>query len=725
MPDRVFMPLEDSVREAADRFRLRGIVIDGVEVTQAIQYRGAADHLTDAADRRPDNSLRLVADKPAVVRVFVHTLFGEARDVTATVTLQRMKYGVWAQGSALGQNWPPRIVAEATPDYATERGRLGSSLNFTIPGAEMRGLMRLHVRVESAERASVDESDVVVSATLRQTLRVRGIPVRYLGPDAAGDQTELTAPTLADFQTTAAWTLNAWPVSPTPDITLAGAFTWQAPLLGAIPASGCPTSWSNLLFWLGVARVVDGNRPDRLYYALLPNGIPLGQATGCGGGDAGAGAGFAGDGMTMVHELGHVLGFTHAPCGPVTAIDAGYPAYEPYDSPSARTASIGEYGFDVTANTVMSPATARDFMSYCGPSWISLYHYRQLLQNPRLDPRTVPAPRDQFDLVEVEWPPRIGPRDPGPVERPVVDFLREVDPEDLVIVSGLLHDDERLEILSVLSLEAVPTVEGSWVSGAFVELVDGGGAVVSRAALRQVGHHPSCGCGPEGRDGEQPATLLVQALLPRPAEPVEGGSLRVLRDGDEIWSRQSPDRPPAVTDVAADVDGDRVLVRWTTERGSDAEVQSYVRISTDRGRSWQLLAFGADGSADAPLETAGEGRAMVQVVVSDGFSTVTSEPARIELPPRAPTVAILWPAEGVVVRGGVPLRLWGGAAASDGARLDGDEVEWELDGDRVASGPDAWVDLPDGDEHRVTLRVRSGGFESETTRGFTSVRVRE
>ena len=41
------------------------IFIRGVEVTQAIQYYRAAEHLTDPVDRGPDNSLILVAGKAA------------------------------------------------------------------------------------------------------------------------------------------------------------------------------------------------------------------------------------------------------------------------------------------------------------------------------------------------------------------------------------------------------------------------------------------------------------------------------------------------------------------------------------------------------------------------------------------------------------------------------------------------------------------------------------
>ena len=53
--------------------------IDGVEVSQAIQYYHAHRHLTDPADRGPDNSLGLVAYKPAWVRVYVR---GAIRAIT-------------------------------------------------------------------------------------------------------------------------------------------------------------------------------------------------------------------------------------------------------------------------------------------------------------------------------------------------------------------------------------------------------------------------------------------------------------------------------------------------------------------------------------------------------------------------------------------------------------------------------------------------------------------
>ncbi len=374
--------------------RFSDIFIDGVEVSQAIQYRKASEHLTDSTDRGPDNSIRLVADKPAMVRVYVHATRLDEAGVTGKVTFQRRRHGLWVDAGTLTQLFPATITAQSDPVYATERGSLWNSLNFIIPADTMRGHLRLKVHVEVLGRDLAADTELDVDASLLQTLRVRGIPVQYWGPDASGNQVQLAAPTLADFQAAAAWTLQAWPVSRTADIGLAGTFTWSNPLTGNISQGACPTSWNNLLFWLRVAKIIDGNRADRLYYALLPSGIPIGNTGGCGGGEAGVGAGFVGGGQTMAHELGHVLQFSHAPCGLVMGDpnDPGYPAYEPYDTTKNRTASIGEYGLDTTTPTIFSPSFAKDFMSYCSFPWVSLYHYQALLENSLLDPRWVSDP---------------------------------------------------------------------------------------------------------------------------------------------------------------------------------------------------------------------------------------------------------------------------------------------------------------------------------------------
>lgn len=729
MPENAWLNMRSPILEQAVKWRTRlfGIYVEGVEVTQALQWRGAAEHLTDPADRGPDNGLPLVADKPAMVRVYVQAIRADVTGIVGTVTLQRRRWGVWTDAETPAQQAPSSITARFAPPYAAERGSRWRSLNFLIAGSLMRGRMRLKVHVERTGDPGLSaDTEIEISASLRQTLRLRGIPVRYWGPDASGDQVRLAEPSLADFQAEAAWTCNAWPVSPTPDITLAGTFTWSNPLTGNINAGACPQSWNDLLFWLGIARMLDGNLTDRLYYALLPAGIPVGNAGGCGGGGAGVGAGFVGGGggVTMAHELGHVLGFGHAPCGLATGDmgDPSYPAYEPYDTTANRRASIGEYGFDVTTGSVLSPAVATDFMSYCPTDWVSLHHHTRLVPNERLAPTWLPAPRDTLpalhEEVPVRWPP--DPPEPPWVGH-ALDGVRPGEREGIIIVSGRLRDGE-VEIRHVLRVEAVPVAAGRRVAELRAELVTRDGEVLARGAVHRLTLHASggCGCGGSGHEGDdEPADALLQAILPDPGArgDTREAALRIVRGGEEVWRRDAPDRPPSVEDVDARLDGDDLHVRWRTEAPREEDLERFVRWSADDGRTWQLLAAGLTGDeavVGAGALTAGE--VLIQALVTDGFHTVAGEPARVAIPRRAPQVAILWPARGAAVRAGHPVRLWGMATASDGRTLDGDELSWELDGERVGPGGDLWAGLGGWEgEHVATLRAREGDLTAEAS----------
>ena len=698
-----------------DRFRINGIHIDGVEVTQVIQYRSADQHLTDPADRGPDNSIRFVADKPAMVRVYVRNFPTRVRGVTASVMLQRQRYGEWVDVAPLMQQGASTVTAEVSPDYAFERANLEQSLNFIIPAATMRGLLRLVVEARAPDDPFVARTSVDVNAFLMQTLRIRGIPVQYFGPDASGTAVRLPAPTMAEFQKTAVTTLRMYPVSQTPQISLAGTMTFSEPLTGAIVGGQCPQSWIDILFWLSLARIVDGNRTDSLYYALLPKGIPIGGASGCGGPGAGGGAGVSGDGMTMAHELGHVLGFAHAPCGlgVGAASDPAYPAYEPYDTPANRSATLGEYGFDVATGAVYPPNGAADFMSYCGPGWMSLYHMRKLLMHPQLDPTLVPGDRSTLPryLDEQYHGPTVFER-PGPDprfggRRIVADDFRRPVPQ--IVVTGVLLN-ERFEVRSVVRVATRPALIGQRIDDTFVELVDANRRVVDRTALRRIVLQAcggDCGCGGGcsgcGGCGDEPPSGLVQALL----DDVEGvQTLRVVRGDEALWSREAPPQTPSVWNVTAVVGDATLRVDWSSAAFDGYPVERAVRCSSDGGREWLALGVLLDvDTLTVPLDGLAYGDLLVQVIVSDGFFSTAADPVAVSIPHRAPTAVILWPVDGMTVRNTDLVRLWGTATANDGTSLAADCLHWTLDGESVGSGYEVWVPLPERDDHRVTLKI--------------------
>jgi hypothetical protein len=86
-------------------------------------------------------------------------------------------------------------------------------------------------------------------------------------------------------------------------------------------------------------------------------------------GGVGVGIGYTGERatMTFVHELGHVYGRPHSPCGV-----AGDPAF-PYSG-----GRIGSWGYDVLDRQLLDPFTTLDFMGYCSPRWVSDHTYEQL-----------------------------------------------------------------------------------------------------------------------------------------------------------------------------------------------------------------------------------------------------------------------------------------------------------------------------------------------------------
>lgn len=703
---------------------LNPLYIAGVEVTQAIQYHRAEEHLDDSKDRGADNSLRLVADKPAVVRVYAHSI-RNLTGIRGTVTVQRRKYGVWVDGEQLAARGPATVTAFWDAPYGSERANWRSSLNFLIPGDRMKGEMRFKVHVEQTGHSenAADDATTIVRATLRQTLRLRGVPVRYMGPDAAGKAIDLAAPTLAQVTSSCAWTCNTWPVSPRPDVSLAGVFTWSNPLTGNMSGGHCPTSWTDLLYWLQIARVLDGDRKDCFYYAFLPSGVPIGDTGGCGSAD-GVGAGFVGNGSTLAHELGHVLHFSHV-FGNLPVDDNGwdrsYPAYEPHDTETARRGSIGEYGLDVTTSTVMDPTWSTDFMGYGPNSWISPYRHRQLIEHPRLGPQYISLPKDSFPGLDEEyreWPPGVpGPPDPpwGELDR----IVRPVESSPLVVALGRLADGQ-VDMTHLLRLEAMPIPDGARVAGLEVQLLSSDGDVLSRGPVHQLPTRASgggCGCD-GGDDGE--SDHLLQAKVPDPGPETRIDAVRVMRGDEEVWRRDAPSRAPQVSDVEVKVDDSEVYVRWTTELGDpENRLDRFVRWSPD-GTDWNLLGLGVDSDeVVAPIEAIPAGAAVIQVMVTDGFHTVTSDPVRIKVPGRAPSVAIMWPRPEAPVNADEPLRLWGVITGDDGEAVDDSDVEWLIDGEQVATGTDQWMTPgPRAGEHTLLLRTHDrqerGALSAET-----------
>ena len=289
-----------------------------------IQYYHAKDHLTDPTDRGEDNSIRLIANKPAWVRVYVRSrLTTTISGVTGTLEVQQRRLAsVYESVYTPSAELPGIVTAEINPNYADERGNLGSSLNFIIPSDDMMGHMRLRVKISAGSLS--DELDIYLDVTLRQTLHLAGIMISYYGPlDNTPNSPNVTipAPTMTDLQQTAALTLRLMPVQSNATYRIAGNIKWNKPLSGPLVGpGGSPQNLIDLNVAVAKAISDDQNHPDVVYYGLFPDTTPGSTGVGCStkpnvnGIFIKASSGPRQRQRTMAHELGHYLGLGHAPC---------------------------------------------------------------------------------------------------------------------------------------------------------------------------------------------------------------------------------------------------------------------------------------------------------------------------------------------------------------------------------------------------------------------------
>ncbi len=734
----------------AGRWLVRPYVA-GVEVTQGIQYFWADRHLTNSDDRGPDNSVRLVARKPAWVRVYVRSgLLGTSQILTGDLVVEHRTgpfLGEWIQVATLLPLAPGAVTSQRDPAYAIERGTSLSSINFGVGAALMEGMVRFTARIwpaGDATRTPIDTWQETVDATLLQTLSLRGVFVHYHGPDPTIDATnpptvDLPAPGLANLQATAAWTLTTNPVEASAVFSSAGQMNWFAPLTGPPTESGgCSEGWAAFTYWLSLIKNNDGNRSDVIYYGLLPATMPVGPVTGCE--LHGVSAGRDTDQVAMAHEIGHGAGLKHAPCGlprfllvttgpsSITfvanpTIDAGYPAYEPYDPANSPTASMGEYGLDIT-NGTLHPPTEKDYMSYCGPAWISLYHHAKLAYNDAFNPRRVGVQHWQPpDLVDPYlWPWEYIPDPPRWDGRP---GERTMKAQPIICILGTVDDTRAVEVKSVMRLQALAATRGAGPTPYVAQLLGARGEVLATApVVRLPALGSGCGCG-----ASAPATgpFVFEAMV---ADVAPGAGLRIVKraeeggPGETVWTRDAPERPPVVRSFAVTVNRGEGRATWQA-RG-DGTLEFSLQFSKDRGRSWNGLAVGLTGTDHRfRAETLPSGRLVFRLLAHDGFHSVSRLSRPVVVAPRPPIVSILSPQVGRPFFANAPLRLWAAVTENDGAPADPAACEWLVDGRPVARGADVWIVAPEPGEHRCTLVVRGRGGTARVETALRTLDPRE
>jgi hypothetical protein len=310
-----------------------------------------------------NNEIPLVAGKPAILRVFAQDLNHGGDLAQASVTVR-----AYRGGESIGSI---SSTPQPVPNQP-ETDDLHSTFNFELPETWLDGQLKLV--------ATIDETDAVTE--LNETnnsaedlftfqtvapLDLTIVPIVYTDTRSGIIyQPDLTDPV-------SEWLQTAYPLSKI-KVTMHAPYAFSGDL-------SQPESWQLLLERLTALWAVEaGFGSPHLYLGLIPAHGPDGswfQSGISGLGWLGYRVSLAvdfGEGTEMVaaHEIGHNFGRRHAPCGNPANIDSQYPYPD---------GSIGVYGVDTHDAELLDPDHARDFMSYCGPEWVSDYTYEALFQD--------------------------------------------------------------------------------------------------------------------------------------------------------------------------------------------------------------------------------------------------------------------------------------------------------------------------------------------------------
>jgi hypothetical protein len=332
------------------------LAVTGIEATQAIQHY--------ASNLGPDNSVALVAGKRAMVRVYVDSGLdpssaggGVVPGVTGTLTIT---------GSA-NATLSPEADLVAKPAASASRLNRADTLNFILPPDLATGTITLTAQA-SVTGSTSNPAAITISFSPVGKLNILMVRV------ASG---AVSAPSQSQFFSA----LNQLPlVYPIPSDPARAITHW------VLPGSEVLVNTHDLTTDDGMGDLLDDlediqeeSADYKKCYGLVPNGVNMSRF-GISRPWDNVAMGWSFIMESVAHELGHVYGLEHAPCGGPD---------DPDDEFVPSGGSIGDAGIDPASPPTVGAfaSSTSDFMSYCGDrgatayenQWISAYHWNKLL----------------------------------------------------------------------------------------------------------------------------------------------------------------------------------------------------------------------------------------------------------------------------------------------------------------------------------------------------------
>lgn len=624
--------------------------ITNLEISQSVQ---------DA-----NNTVPLVANRPAVVRVYTATNSGNSVPNTS-VTLTATRGGV---------SLTPVTSGVKIASAASSRSSLSSTFNITLPADWLSGTVQITANITGQSSGSLIQS---VTFNNVPTLNVVVVPINYTHIPTSVTYPGPNVDRISD------WMMRAYPLS-NMNVTIHAPYNFSGNLRDGYYWVNKPDE-TGLLNRMSQLKSLEGAPSSTVYYAFVDinyDGDCDNTWFDCQNGGI-AGIGWIGQresvgidygpflssdatGELAGHEIGHNFGRYHVNCpaGVPANVDASYP----YSG-----ASIGQYGLDGIGGTLelLGPGGNVDMMSYCDPVWVSDYTYKALYA-------------DQVNNGAFVWAPL----------------------EENLVIHGSVAEDGTVSLSPVYML---PTTAVTPQNGLYeVEMLDTAGNVIATYAIDLL-----------LAEEEGISAQAIHGVVPVPDGPV--AELRVV----EVASGTAvANRSLSTNSFAANA---ALKANTTLAQGNDtatvswgiADVPANVRYTANNGQTWTTVGLNVlDGSLDVDLSSLpGGGNGRFQIILADqGTPTRFDVELATPLADKQPTAWITGPE---TVAAGAPAALYAfGSDAEDGALSD---FIWSVDGGAETVASALFLqDLAPGD-HTITLRATTNS--GQTAVASTTVTV--
>ena len=358
-----------------------------LSIDQVSLYQGTeARFMEDQEAENPEAPV--VAGRDALLRVFVNTHSDwEDREIEAELSLHQMEWDdeedEWVPGTTKRYQETFEVVIDSSDSSKS------STFNFEIDGDDLTEGVSYRVDLYETEPEEGpgdvkrphwpdigDDPQELDPRDSGEQVRIVIVPLEYRAdgsrrlPDTSDSQIELLHDHL----------MAQYPTRKI-DIEVEDPVPWN----NTISPNG--SGFDRVLEYLyGIRDRYDYDvylyglhAPSPSYFDFCQGGCVAGlsslaQSAGDSWARVSTGLGFEGEGTagTMVHEVGHAHGRSHAPCG--TQGDGGFPH---------SGGSIGVWGYDIIEKTLKSPNLHTDFMGYCDPTWVSDYTFDALFDRVR------------------------------------------------------------------------------------------------------------------------------------------------------------------------------------------------------------------------------------------------------------------------------------------------------------------------------------------------------